>query len=92
VNDQIVRTATGSNTQPGGSERLDAQQWDVSEFVGKSGVIEIVDRATGGWGHINIDQILQTDRPLPAILTNANRELLVEKRYLNLPVKNHAGG
>ena len=90
VNDQVVRTATGPNTQPGGSERLDWQQWDVNEFAGKSGVIEIVDRATGGWGHINIDQILQTDQPLPATLAHASRELMIEKRYLNLPVKNHA--
>ncbi len=85
-----MRTATGPNTEPGGSERLDWQQWDVSELAGKSGVIEIVDRASGGWGHINIDQILQTDQPLPAILAHAKRELTVEKRYLNLPVKNGA--
>jgi len=90
VNDKVVRTATGSNTQPGGSERLDWQQWDIGEFAGKSGVIEIIDRATGGWGHINIDQLLQTDQPLPATLAHATRQLLVEKRYLNLPVKNHA--
>jgi fructan beta-fructosidase len=90
VNDQVVRTATGSNTQPGGSEKLDWQQWDVSALAGNSGVIEIVDQATGGWGHINIDHILQTDRPLPAILAHATRELVLEKRYLNLPVKNHA--
>ena len=90
VNDQVVRTATGPNTQPGGSERLDWQQWDVNEFAGKSGVIGIVDRATGGWGHINIDQILQTDQPLSATLAHASRELMIEKRYLNLPVKNHA--
>lgn len=90
MDDKIARTATGPNTQPGGSERLDWQQWDVRELAGQSAVIEIVDRATGGWGHINIDQILQTDQPLPAILAHATRELMVEKRYLNLPVKNHA--
>ena len=90
LNDQVVRTATGTNTQPGGSEKLDWQQWDVAELVGSNGVIEIVDQATGGWGHINIDQILQTDRPLPATLAHATRELVLEKRYLNLPVKNHA--
>src|ERR1035437_5138902 len=82
VNDQVVRTATGSNTKPGGSEKLEWQQWDVSEHAGSSGVIEIVDQATDGWGHINIDQILQTDRPLPATLAHATRELVVEKRYL----------
>ena len=90
VGNQVVRTATGPNKQPGGSERLEWQQWDVREFAGKSGVIEIVDRATDGWGHINVDQILQTEQPLPAMLAHATRELIVERRYLNLPVKNHA--
>jgi len=89
INDQVRRTATGPNTQGGGSEKLDWAEWDVKEFLGQTGVIEIVDQATGGWGHLNVDQILQTERPLPAMVTNASREFLAEKRYLNLPVKNH---
>lgn len=90
VNDQVQRTATGPNTQGGGSEKLDWAEWDVKEFAGQNAVLEIVDQATGGWGHINVDHILQTDRPLPVMVTNVSREFLVEKRYLNLPVKNHA--
>jgi fructan beta-fructosidase len=85
-----VRTATGPNDKPGGSEHLDWQQWDVGEFAGKSVGIEIVDEATGGWGHICVDHIIQTDRRLPGILTDAKREFVAEKRYLNLPVK-HGG-
>src|SRR5438128_1080396 len=49
VGGKIVRSATGPNDEPGGSERLDWHSWDVKEFVGKEAVIEIVDRATGGW-------------------------------------------
>jgi fructan beta-fructosidase len=87
---QTVRTATGPNDKPGGSERLDWEQWDVGEFAGRRATLQIVDLATGGWGHINVDHILQTDRPLPATITNASRELVAQKRYLNLPVKNGA--
>jgi hypothetical protein len=36
--------------------------WAVGELVGKTAVIQIVDQATGGWGHISIDQIVQSDR------------------------------
>ena len=90
VDGRSARTATGPNTQPGGSEHLDWSQWDVSEFAGQKAVIQIVDDATGGWGHINVDQIVQTDRKLPAPISNATRELKVEQRYLNLPVKNGA--
>lgn len=60
---KVVRTATGPNTQPGGSEQLDWQSWDVGELAGKNVVVEIVDHATDGWGHISVDQIMQTDTP-----------------------------
>lgn len=90
VEGKIVRAATGPNDKPGGSERLDWSQWDVRELVGRTAIIEIVDRATGGWGHINIDQIRQSDRRLPAMIADVSRTITVEKRYLNLPVKTGA--
>ncbi len=86
---KIVRTATGPNTQPGGSERLQLQQWDVSEFLNKTAAIQIVDQAAGSWGHINIDNIVQSDQKIPGLvmLPAVSRAIQVEKRYLNLPVK-----
>jgi sucrose-6-phosphate hydrolase SacC (GH32 family) len=88
---KVLRTATGPNTQPGGSEHLDWQGWDVSEFAGKEIVLEIVDQATDGWGHISIDQLLQTDRKRAGLmLSEVTIPVKVEKRYLNLPVKNGA--
>ena len=65
VDGRVVRTATGPNTEPGGSERLEPGGWDVSDLAGKTARLEIVDRATGGWGHINVDQIVLTDRKPP---------------------------
>jgi len=73
IDGKVARTATGPNDKPGGSERLDWHSWDVSELARKTATIEIVDQATGGWGHINIDQIIQTDRRPPAILTDVAR-------------------
>ena len=35
----MVRTATGPNDRPGGSEHLDWHTWDVAEFEGKKAVI-----------------------------------------------------
>ncbi len=88
---KVVRTATGPNTAPGGSERLDWQAWDVSAWEGKSITLEIVDQATGGWGHVSIDQIFQTDHKLAGMIEfNVERPLKVKNRYLNLPVKNGA--
>jgi fructan beta-fructosidase len=82
---RIARTATGPN-----SEHLELYQWDVTELSGQTVTIEIVDQRKGGWGHINVDQIVQTDSSLPKILENPDRELRAEKKYLNLPIKNGA--
>jgi len=54
VGGQVVRSASGF-----GDEWLDWKSWDVSDLVGKSAQIQIVDRAATG--HIVIDQITQAD-------------------------------
>ncbi|HKW31211.1 MAG TPA: GH32 C-terminal domain-containing protein [Verrucomicrobiae bacterium] len=89
---KVVRTATGPNTEPGGSEHLAVQQWDVAGLSNRVVSLQIVDQATGTWGHINVDQIVQTDRKIAGavILDHPQRSMHVEKRYLNLPVKNGA--
>ncbi|GLI81586.1 hypothetical protein PoHVEF18_009971 [Penicillium ochrochloron] len=52
VQGQVVRTATGAN-----AEQLLPTTWDVTDLLGQSAVIEIVDLSTTGWGHILIDEI-----------------------------------
>lgn len=88
VDGKVVRTATGPNIQSGGSERLENQQWDVSEYLGRDAIIQIVDQATGTWGHINVDQIVQSDSKINGLVQDAMRSMDVEKSYLNLPIKN----
>ena len=85
VDGQPVRVATGPNDRPGGSEALVPDGWAVGEFIGKTAVIQIVDQATGGWGHISVDQIAQSDRKPAGMLVPATREFKIKKRYLNLP-------
>ncbi|MDG1897662.1 MAG: PSD1 and planctomycete cytochrome C domain-containing protein [Fuerstiella sp.] len=53
VDDKTVRTATGKN-----SDAMFLHSWDVTEFVGKSARLEIIDHHQGGWGHIDIDHIV----------------------------------
>ncbi len=88
IDGKAVRTATGPNDRPGGSERLDWHTWDVADLEGQTVVLQIVDRRTDGWGHINVDHIVQSDRRMQA--EPASRELVVKQRYLHLPVKNGA--
>ncbi|HMQ49207.1 MAG TPA: glycoside hydrolase family 32 protein [Saprospiraceae bacterium] len=56
VDGQSVRSASGSN-----GEQLKWTGWDVSDLKGKTAHLEIVDTHTGGWGHINLDQIIFAD-------------------------------
>jgi hypothetical protein len=56
VNGQIVRKATGAN-----SDTMALRVWDVSDLVGKNARIIIMDNATGPYGHIEVDQIVLTD-------------------------------
>ncbi len=71
VDGKTVRTATGHD-----SEFLRAASWDVSEFEGKPATIRIVDQRKGGWGHINVDQIILCDSVPP---TPPERETLLAK-------------
>ncbi len=66
VEGKVARTAVGPNTVSGGSERLAWQAWNVEKLLGRTASIQIVDRYTGGWGHINVDHIVQSDSPRAA--------------------------
>ncbi|MHC4642694.1 MAG: GH32 C-terminal domain-containing protein [Planctomycetota bacterium] len=85
---KVVRTATGPNNQPGGSEALDWTGWDVADLMGKKACIQIVDEQKGGWGHINIDHIFQSNEKVEE--AEKDRTMRFTKRYLNLPVKHGA--
>ena len=58
VEGEVVRTAVGKS-----NEKLEGHLWRVEEFEGRFAHIQIVDNARGAWGHINIDQIEQSDKP-----------------------------
>jgi len=58
VGGKVVRSATGWN-----SDRLVPGSWDVRSWMGKQAQIQLVDEASGSWGHINVDDIVQTDHP-----------------------------
>lgn len=77
VDGQVVRTSTGKN-----NERLELDLWDLTELEGRQATLEIVDAASGGWGHINVDRISLADevppdmrRPRPDDLTTGTMAL-----------------
>jgi len=79
INGQVVRSAVGM----GDREHLDWLQWNVSGYLNQAGQIQIVDSTTNGWGHVNVDQIIETDTSLSSVIVATNH-------YLNLPIRSGA--
>jgi len=52
IDGAVVLTANGKNT-----ETMERVEWDVSTYNGKKAVIQLVDDKSGGWGHINFDDV-----------------------------------
>ena len=65
VDGKVVRSATASE-----AERLMWHTWNLFALLRKKARIEIVDKHIGGWGHINVDQIVMSDRPRIHVLFN----------------------
>ena len=64
VGGRVVKKASGKCT-----ETMAFHQWNVNCYVGKRARIRLVDSSSGGWGHINFDQLeMWTDpKPLPGM-------------------------
>ena len=58
IRGKVVKSASGWK-----SDRLMPTSWDVSRWLGENARIQIVDEASGDWGHINVADIIQTDAP-----------------------------
>jgi fructan beta-fructosidase len=56
VDGAVVRSVAGDN-----DGALNWKSWDVSEFQGRQAQVRIVDQATGGWGAITLDHVMQTE-------------------------------
>jgi sucrose-6-phosphate hydrolase SacC (GH32 family) len=58
----ILFRATGSN-----AETYQRVNWDASAHLGQTLYLRVVDSATGGWGHLNLDDV-RLDGPVPSDL------------------------
>ncbi len=64
VGGEIVRTATGDST-----EAFRRDQWDVAEFGGQQGILEIADESPDEGGHVLVDHIVFSEH----LFSNAPR-------------------
>ena len=56
IDGQPVRTATGSDDAV-----LRPVEWDLRAYVGRTAQLQILDDATGSWGHLMVDQVVLAD-------------------------------
>ncbi|MAT71943.1 MAG: hypothetical protein CMJ58_20765 [Planctomycetaceae bacterium] len=70
---QVKRTATGQN-----DERLRPVVWDLTDLLDQPARIQIVDQATGPWGHVNVDELVLTDDPDGAAASDRADVLLAD--------------
>lgn len=64
VDGSVVRSATGDY-----SAVMKEVAFDVSPYLGRSARIEIVDREQQLWGHICVDNIVQSDEPARTVIS-----------------------
>jgi sucrose-6-phosphate hydrolase SacC (GH32 family) len=85
VDGKVVRTATGHDV-----ETLNWTSWNVEQFRGRPGQLQIVDEDVSGWGHINIDQIIFADAPAipatqPTLWLDQGSDLYATARWNEIP-------
>lgn len=82
IDKKPVRQTSGKN-----NDKMDPTTWDVTEFVGKTARIWIIDNSSSGWGHINVDQIVfsdhRADKPFQALPDEALISATAEKLGLD---------
>ena len=69
VDGRTVRRAAGQN-----NNKMRAEAFDTRGLIGKQAVLEIYDRGTGGWGHIGVGKIVQTDMPRNTVALEQARD------------------
>ncbi|WP_405730637.1 GH32 C-terminal domain-containing protein [Streptomyces sp. NBC_01537] len=78
VDGKVVRSATGANV-----EALNWASWDLSDLQGKQAQIKVVDANTGGWGHLNLDQVVLSDTQAKPMSTETGVNLLVDGKVVD---------
>lgn len=66
VDGKVVRTATGNN-----GVGLDWVSWSLADLQGKQAQVQLVDTATGDWGHLLADHFMLAAKPALGVMKRA---------------------
>ena len=73
VDGAVVRSASGKDL-----EELNWQSWDVADLKGRQATLVVTDTATGGWGHILLDEVRMSDRVATPAASNTSVNVVVD--------------
>jgi fructan beta-fructosidase len=82
VDDKVVRSTTGAD-----SEELLWHSWPVDEFQGRRARVRIIDRVKDEWGHVLVDQIVQTDERKSSFDTDRLESYRKSPQYYREPLR-----
>lgn len=76
--DKEINRATGAN-----AEAMTRVVWDVAKYKGQKAYFRVVDRNSGGWGHVNLDDVRELTPQEVADMERAERERkeAAERKY-----------
>ena len=72
------------------SENLQWLSWNVKPYINQKANIRIVDNQRGGWGHILIDQIEQSNQSKSKFMTDYKLSFDATQKYILLPIEDEA--
>lgn len=86
IDGDVVRSTTGVS---GGD--VIWRSWNVADLVGRTAQIELVDASTGGYGHLDVGQIVFTNNALPpqANWVDWGPDYYAASRWNGLPSSEH---
>ncbi len=83
----VCLTVEGKEVQSLTGKGVEALEWatfDLSKHSGKKGRVQIIDRQTGGWGHINADHFILSDEPVSVLKQGVDNALVVDTNRITL--------
>jgi len=85
IDEKVVASMSGEN-----EEKLLQRYFGVAKYKGKTAKLRIVDDEKGGWAHINVDHIVQSNQKpkVPNYLSGQTKEMTLMRQYILFPIQN----
>lgn len=71
------------------TETMTRRRWNVRAFIGRTGFVRLVDYGSGGWGHINFDDLkgnIRCESEFPVYIVYFSSSLLTGRFLWPIPV------